>query len=130
RAARDQDYVRFMRRELELRRELGYPPFGRMALVRIEGPDAAPVSEVAARAAAILSRQSKSDVQPDAMRVLGPAPAPIERIRQRFRWQIVVKSPRLNEMRTALAATRSQIEPEATRAKVRVAIDIDPINMM
>ena len=130
RAARGQDYARFMRRELELRRELGYPPFGRMALVRIEGPDAAPVSEVAARAAAILSRQAKSDVQPDAMRVLGPAPAPIERIRQRFRWQVVVKSPRLNEMRTALAAMRSQIEPEAARAKVRVAIDIDPVNMM
>ncbi len=130
RAARDQDYARFMRRELELRRELDYPPFGRMALVRIEGPDAAPVSEVAARAASILSRYAKSDAKSDAMRVLGPAPAPIERLRQRFRWQVVVKSPRLNEMRTALAAMRAAIDREAARAKVRVAIDIDPVNMM
>ena len=89
RAARDQDYARFMRRELDLRRELGYPPFGRMALVRIEGPAAAQVSALASRVAALLSRAAK----PAALRILGPAPAPIERIKQRFRWQVVVKSP-------------------------------------
>jgi primosomal protein N' (replication factor Y) len=115
-----------MRRELDLRRELSYPPFGRMTLVRIEGPDATPVSTIASRVATLLSRFA----QPDAIRVLGPAPAPIERIRQRFRWQVVVKSPRLNEMRTALAAMRSQIDAEAERSAVRVMIDIDPINMM
>ena len=126
RAARDQDYARFMRREFDLRRELSYPPFGRMALVRIEGPEATPVSTIAARVATILSRFA----QPDTIRVLGPAPAPIERLRQRFRWQVVVKSPRLNDMRTALAAMRSQIAAEAERAAVRVGIDIDPVNMM
>ena len=126
RAARDQDYGRFIRRELDLRRELGYPPFGRMALVRIEGPEAARVSNIASRVAAILGRYA----QPDTIRVLGPAPAPIERLRQRFRWQVVVKSPQLNPMRAALAAMKTQIEAEADQAKVRVAIDIDPINMM
>ncbi len=39
RAARDQDYARFMRRELELRRDLMYPPFARLAMVRIEGAE-------------------------------------------------------------------------------------------
>lgn len=126
RAARDQDYARFMRRELELRRELGYPPFGRMALVRIEGPEAAPVSAVAAEVAAALARHAR----PEALRVLGPAPAPIERIRQRFRWQVVVKAPRLDELRAALAAMRTRITAAAARAQVRVAIDLDPVNMM
>jgi len=126
RAARDQDYARFMRRELELRRELMYPPFARMALVRIEGEDSAHVSAVAAKTAAALSRLA----QVETMRVLGPAPAPIERIRQRYRWQVMLKSTGLNEMRAALAAMRAEMAPLADRENVRVGIDIDPVNML
>ncbi len=56
RAARDQDYARFMRRELELRRELMYPPYSRMALVRIEGPQPGQPGEIAAKVASALAR--------------------------------------------------------------------------
>ncbi|HXZ89202.1 MAG TPA: primosomal protein N' [Candidatus Binataceae bacterium] len=126
RAAREQDYARFMRRELELRRELMYPPFARMALVRIEGEDSARVSSIAAKAATALARLA----QPDTMRVLGPAPAPIERIKQRYRWQVVVKCERLSAMRAALAAMRSEVAPVADREGVRLGIDIDPVNML
>jgi primosomal protein N' (replication factor Y) len=126
RAARDHDYARFMRRELELRRELGYPPFARMALVRVEGPGAARVSAIAAKVAVLLGRSAS----PSTMRILGPAPAPIERIKQRYRWQVVVKSERLDEMRRALVAMRIAIAPDAAQSAVRVAIDLDPINMM
>jgi primosomal protein N' (replication factor Y) len=126
RAARDQDYARFMRRELDLRRELGYPPFGRMALVRVEGPLVARVNAVASRVATLLGRAAS----PDTLRILGPAPAPIERIKNRFRWQVVVKSRRLDQMRRALATMRTEVAAEADRAGVRVAIDLDPVNMM
>ena len=47
RAAREQDYARFIRRELELRRELSYPPFAKLAMVRIEGEDPEAVSRIA-----------------------------------------------------------------------------------
>jgi primosomal protein N' (replication factor Y) (superfamily II helicase) len=126
RAVRDQDYARFMRRELDLRRELMYPPFARMALVRIDGEDSARVSSIAARVASALARQSK----PDMMRVLGPAPAPIERIKKRYRWQVVVKSTGLNEMRAALASMRSAVAADAHQENVRVGVDIDPVNML
>jgi primosomal protein N' (replication factor Y) (superfamily II helicase) len=126
RGARDQDYARFIRRELELRRELGYPPFVRMALVRIEGQEAASVCSIATRVATLLAGQARAAT----MRVLGPAPAPIERIRGRFRWQVVIKGPRLPDLRAALVAMRSQVAARAERIRVRVAIDIDPVNMM
>ena len=60
RAARDQDYDRFIRRELRLRQELGWPPYSRMALVRIEGADAAAVAAMAERAAKALRGQVKT----------------------------------------------------------------------
>jgi primosomal protein N' (replication factor Y) (superfamily II helicase) len=126
RAARDQDYARFIRRELELRRELMYPPFARMALVRIEGADAVRVGAIAARVAAALGRAAK----PDSMRILGPAPAPIERIKRRYRWQVVLKSLELNEMRAALSAMSAETAAMAEDANVHVIIDVDPINML
>ena len=126
RAAREQDYGRFIRRELELRRELMYPPFARMALVRIEGADSARVSAIAARVATALGRLAK----PASMRILGPAPAPIERIKRRYRWQVVLKAEELNEMRAALSAMRAETAAAAADANVHVIIDIDPINML
>jgi len=126
RAARDQDYARFIRRELELRRDLMYPPFARLALVRVESMDAARAGALAAAAAAALARNAK----PDAMRVLGPAPAPIERIKGRYRFQVMLKANELRDLRGALAAMRAQIAPQAARDRVRLAIDIDPVNML
>jgi len=123
RAARDQDYARFIRRELELRRELGYPPFTRIAMVRIDGEQSAAAGRIAALAAQILGRNP-------GLRILGPAPAPIERIRQRYRWQVMVKATAPREMRAALAAMRTQVAAEATCENVRIAIDIDPVNML
>jgi primosomal protein N' (replication factor Y) (superfamily II helicase) len=122
RAARDQDYARFIRREMELRRELMYPPFARMALVRIEGDKPLDVSERATKIASLLAGRAK----PETLRVLGPAPAPIERIKQRYRWQVLVKSRERSELRAALSAVASHVD----RDRVRVSIDIDPISML
>jgi primosomal protein N' (replication factor Y) len=122
RAARDQDYTRFIRREMELRRELMYPPFARMALVRIEGDESAHVSERAREVATLLAQAAKLE----SVRVLGPAPAPIERIKQRYRWQVLLKAPERHELRAALAELASY----SARDGVRVSIDIDPVNML
>ncbi len=138
RAARDQDYDRFIRRELRLRQELGWPPYSRMALVRIEGPEAAAVAAMAERAASALRSQVKNagdakdakHLRTDAMRVLGPAPAPIERLRGRYRWQVVVRSAEASAMRAALVAMQAQLGARDARGGVFVGIDLDPVNML
>ncbi|MGH7865036.1 MAG: hypothetical protein ACREQB_08600, partial [Candidatus Binataceae bacterium] len=125
-AARDQDFTRFMRRELTLRREFNYPPFCRLAMVRVEGPDGARVSRLAADAAKLLGRSAESN----GIKVLGPAPAPIERIKQRWRWQIMLKSTAIAPLRGALGAMNSALKPAAQRDGVFLITDIDPIRMM
>src|SRR5262249_21288744 len=126
RAARDQDYERFIRRELKLRQELGWPPFTRMALVRIEGADAAAVAAMAQLAADALTANLKNR----AVRGLGPAPAPIERLRGRYRWQVMVKAAEHATMRAALLAMQKRLGANDERGDVFVGVDIDPVNMM
>ena len=126
RAAQAQDYARFIRRELELRRELMYPPFARLALARIEGIEQRAVEEIAAQSAAIMGRLAS----PEVIRVLGPAPAPIERLRNRYRWQVMLKSAARAEIRRVLEASRAELTPLLERRDVRMTIDIDPVNML
>ncbi len=126
RAARDQDYARFMRRELELRRDLMYPPFARLAMVRIEGVE----PHLVRRTAEAVANALAQDSTPDGFRVLGPAPAPIERIKQRYRWQVMVKSRELKPMRAAIAAMRTEVGASAERDDIHLAIDIDPVRML
>ena len=66
----------------------------------------------------------------EVLRVLGPAPAPIERLRNRYRWQVMVKSSARAEMRRLLEAARVELIPMLERRQVRFSIDIDPINML
>jgi len=126
RAARDQDYARFIRRELELRRELDYPPFVRLAMVRVEGEEPRTLASIAGAVAKSLGREAS----PEQLRVLGPSPAPIERIKQRYRWQVMVKARDRKTMRLALARMRGEIGPCADREQVRIAIDVDPVRML
>ena len=126
RAARDQDYARFMRRELELRRDLMYPPFARLAMVRVEGAE----PQIVRRAAEAVAKSLAKDTTPEGMRVLGPAPAPIERIKQRYRWQVMIKSRELKPMRAAISAMRAEVGPSAERDDIFLAIDIDPVRML
>ncbi|MGO9605837.1 MAG: primosomal protein N' [Candidatus Binataceae bacterium] len=126
RAARDQDYARFIRRELELRRELEYPPFARLAMVRIEGAEPRLLASIAEAVAKSLGRETS----PEELRVLGPSPAPIERIKQRYRWQVMVKARELRTMRSALARMRAEVGPLAEQDNVLLAIDIDPVRML
>jgi primosomal protein N' (replication factor Y) len=126
RAAKDQDYARFMRRELELRRDLMYPPFARLAMVRVEGAE----PQLVRRAAEAVAKSLAKDATPEGLRVLGPAPAPIERIKQRYRWQVMIKSRELKPMRAAIAAMRAEVGPSADRDDIYLAIDIDPVRML
>ncbi len=128
RAAEHQDYARFMRRELELRRELGYPPYTRLAMVRLEGAEAAAVESLSTAAASALQRHAGAG--PGALRVLGPAPAPIERIAQRYRWQVMVKAPSWSQMRAPLLAMREALAARAQSSGVSISIDIDPVHML
>jgi primosomal protein N' (replication factor Y) len=86
--ARTHDYPGFYREELARRRPHGYPPFRSVVHVLVAGAD----HDAVESAAALLATRAKSVLRPDSepFELLGPAPAPIPRIRDRFRWQLLL----------------------------------------
>src|SRR5690606_30167947 len=101
--AASHDVDAFVERELRDRAELSYPPYSRLALVRIEAIDELSTQREAERLARIARRSA-----PDGVLVVGPAPAPIARLRNRFRWRFMLRSRERGPLReTLLAVARS-----------------------
>jgi primosomal protein N' (replication factor Y) len=115
------DVRAFLDHERELRRELGYPPYARLALVRFEGMDEDLVSSEARRVAGLTQKALGTLV-----RLSGPAPAPITRIRNRWRYRFLLKSADRQKLREVLLlVSRLPVD-----RRVRVIIDVDPMNML
>ncbi len=125
--ARTHDFEAFAAAELAARRELGYPPFGRLAALRISGPDEQRVV-AAARDLFIALNDAWQRLGRPPVRLLGPAPAPIARIQGRSRWRILLRAPRQDQIRRLLAEVAPLLEAPPTG--VRSRIDIDPVSML
>ena len=125
------DFKGFYDDEIGNRTELKYPPHGRLALVEFSSPNESE-SFAAARAFRELLIPFEKQVN-----ILGPAPASISKIRNRFRHHIIIKSSRASDpsgsrLHNALRAAVDGFESVKTpgRANLRVHIDVDPVGMM
>src|SRR6266404_5912379 len=127
-AAATHDYKGFMARELDRRRTLGYPPFARLVNLRLDGPDGATVERAARELAGRMRRRAR-DLGLGEGSVVGPAPPPLERVRGRWRWQILLRCGDVRALRALASAARSA-QTSAPRAPVRLVIDVDPYSML
>ena len=115
------DVNAFVAHEMSQREQLMYPPFARLALVRFEGLDDALVCREADRVAQLVRRAAIANVK-----LSGPAPAPIVKVRNRWRHRFLLKSVDRQKLRDALAV----VNRTAVDHRVRVIIDVDPMNML
>ncbi|HSJ99126.1 MAG TPA: primosomal protein N', partial [Myxococcota bacterium] len=132
---RSHDYEAFYRAELEHRAALAYPPCGRLVHALVSGPDEAETETLAARLVALARSAAGLDEGAGpagpAVEVLGPAPAPLARLRDRYRFQLLVKGrdeKAVHGAGRALAHAGVAIEREARG--VRVSVDPSPVNML
>jgi primosomal protein N' (replication factor Y) (superfamily II helicase) len=122
------DYKGFFAAEIDFRRALNYPPFSRLVCLRLEGPKLEEV-EKKARILGIMLRDktTKNDQLREKIEILGPAPAPIEKLRSRYRWQILLKGKQSSSL---LELARHAREAFPLVRSVRLHIDVDPYNML
>ncbi|KAB8316443.1 primosomal protein N' [Tolypothrix campylonemoides VB511288] len=118
-AVQNHNYQSFIDVELEQRQALNYPPYGRLILLRLSSNEAIQVENTAQIIAASLPQHEGLDI-------LGPAPASVLRVANRYRWQILLKFapdalPQLPDWEEV-----RKLCPQS----VSLTIDIDPLNIM
>jgi primosomal protein N' (replication factor Y) len=122
------DYRGFFAAEREFRQALNYPPFSRLVNLRVDGPKATDVEKnIQLLAAGLRALQTRNPQIYDNVEVLGPAAAPIEKLRNRYRWQLLLRSKHSSRL-LKLARAARDILPNS-RA-VRLHIDVDPYSML
>lgn len=120
------DYDGFSETELKWRKALAYPPYTRMAAIRIEGDHPELTATVARDLGGRMAR--KMPPASHGVRLLGPAPAPIARIKGKTRWQLLIKGPTHASLGPLLSEVESRLEE--LPSSVKVVIDVDPTAML
>jgi len=122
------DYSRFVTQELDGRREPVYPPMTRLANVVFSGLRENETQQLAARAAERLRRA----LAPHAgeISVVGPAPCPIERVKTRWRWHLLMKSANPALLTRACRFLVERLDVPKDKSQLRVALDRDPVSLL
>jgi primosomal protein N' (replication factor Y) len=120
------NYIAFYEREIGFRRRLNYPPFTRLVCLIVKGVD----RKITRKAALFLSKEIKSRIKPNEVRVLGPAMAPLFRLRNKYRYQIMLKALDYRKAHFAIREAISAFAFQKDFSSVKVEIDVDPLNML
>ena len=124
-AAARYSYEQFAEQELEARRHLNYPPFGHMARIIARGTSLAPIQRYMNELTAQLRRLCGQ--LGDGSHVLGPALAPVARIKRRYRYHTMLKCPSAASLNKVLEEVTDLLKGPAG---VKVIVDVDPLSML
>lgn len=124
-AAARHDYRRFAEHELSIRREAGYPPFGSLARVIVRGPDELP-TRLAAEQMDEFLREAADEWEGGDVRILGPGPAPIPKLRGQYRFHLQLHAARAETLNGLLRTAVARFKPPGG---IRSIVDIDPCDM-
>ncbi|MBC8204823.1 MAG: primosomal protein N' [FCB group bacterium] len=124
---KNNDYTGFFAKTLRDRKSLNYPPFGRLIALRISGFNEEKVAAAAAELARAIPRGE--------YHLLGPSQALLYKVKNRFRYNILVKMPilpqhKLSEIKKTLNDTRTVVYNKYRKDKISIEIDPDPISLL
>ncbi len=124
RAVQAQDYAALWEAESGLRREQGLPPFSRAVLAVLSSPEA----DAAEAAATELVRLLRAEgLRPGALS--GPAPAPLYRVRGRYRWHLLVRGREVRGLHPRVREAAHRLRASRVARGVRLDLDVDPVNL-
>ena len=124
-AAAAQDYAAFFAKEAAERRELHYPPFGRLVEIELRGKK----SERVQAAGDSIRRLVLRAAGDRPVEILGPAPMPLSRLKGEERWHLLLRSSSRTALRETVAAALPRLR-ELRHPGTRWAVDVDPHQLL
>lgn len=125
--SRTHQYAKLYEKEIEIRKFPVFPPFVRLVCMRISGDTEFNVRKTSHRITTLcrdLCRTNDSNVE-----ILGPVSSPLEKLNDTYRWQILLKSSELRSLH-AICSHVVEKKRDLIVGASRIAVDIDPENMM
>ncbi|MBL7049649.1 MAG: primosomal protein N' [Nitrospira sp.] len=118
----DHNYRKFYDNEIQMRKELGYPPFNRLLRIIFSFRTKAQGQSIASALTGIVRKIKHRNIE-----ILGPAPAPVEKIKSLWRWHIILKGQNAKSLREVADSIHTRL---AEMKEIRIDIDVDPVNLM
>ncbi len=120
------DYLSFYQEEISLRKDFQYPPFSFLVRVLFSGREEELLSKIAVR----FENELEMELPDFKGEVLGPGPCPLSRIKDKFRWHLVIKTDDLEGICSRGEKILDVINKEFKGKDVRVIMDVNPVNML
>ena len=120
-----QAFDEFAQRELDERREAQFPPFGRLIALGWRGTDEDEVAHKARQGVALLQKAVLAGLW-----ILGPAPAPLARLRGYYRWQALLCGTSARQLHRCTTRSLPDLRRLVGRSGVVFTINVDPSTMM
>lgn len=124
--AKTQNYVAFYENEINYRQRMNYPPFCSIVYILVSGENEELVQREIGNIGGLL--KEKANTSDEILHMIGPAPSPISKIKNKFRHRILMKVK--NAQRILPFLKEINDAHNAGRPKNTLVIDIDPINML
>jgi primosomal protein N' (replication factor Y) (superfamily II helicase) len=125
----EHNYMGFYQQELQFRKETMCPPYSRMALIEFQSTQMKNAEQAARSYVNFFTIINKT------VSLLGPTPAVISKIKNNYRWHLVLKSDKARDpngmrMKSAIMQALRQTEQHYKRGNVKIIVDIDPQGTM
>ncbi|OEH91211.1 primosomal protein N' [Bacillus solimangrovi] len=124
-AAAQHDFDRFYEQEMLLRKRVQYPPYYYITLITVSHPEVTKAAGVTDKIAEFLRSQLSSQAI-----ILGPVTSAIARVKDRYRYQCMIKYKSEPNLLEALHAIMERYKQEISRSELQVSIDLNPYMMM
>jgi primosomal protein N' (replication factor Y) len=118
----------FLKEELKLRKELEYPPFSRMVNFRFQGRSRDETLKFA-RVVRETVRKLASKLPLEVIDILGPSPCPVYKVKNWYRWQMLIKSDSLSALH-GFSRQLVKVFSEKGLGRIRFFVDVDPLNFL
>jgi primosomal protein N' (replication factor Y) (superfamily II helicase) len=130
--AQKHDYVAFFNQEIKFRKALGYPPFNHLLRVVISSEDENRVIKNAQDLGGALrqgvSKYNNSNT--NQLEILGPAPSPLSKLKNRYRWQVILKGKSVVDLKEIMGKAIKDLYEYSVTGGISLSLDLDPMGIM